>query len=115
MSAVLRSSTINDFVSRHRRAAALAGVIVILGVVALDAHAMLHENHVQQNGKVTMCVAALAIATLAALGWWCKKRSPGAATHMVAALLPQHSQSLPASPPRASARAGPGSPAVLRL
>jgi hypothetical protein len=47
---------------------ALAGVLLVLGVVALDAHAALPEHH-HSHGEATVCLAALAIATLGALGW----------------------------------------------
>lgn len=45
---------------------ALIGVVVVLGVVGLNAHALLPEHHYATE---TICVCALSIATLVGLGW----------------------------------------------
>jgi hypothetical protein len=53
---------------RLRMSVAVVGVVLMLGVVVLDAHADLPEHH-HHHGVETVCVAALAIATLAAMRW----------------------------------------------
>jgi hypothetical protein len=113
MCAVPRLAPINRVISRHRRATALIGVLVVLGVGALDAHAALPEHH-HQDGKVTVCIAALAIADLAALGW-CKQSTPNLTTRPRSARRRQAASRPAIDIPKASARAGPSGLAVLRL
>ena len=113
MFAVQRIAPINRVLSRHRRTTALVGAIVVLGVGALDAHAALPEHH-HEHGKVTVCIAALAIAGLAALGW-CKQGTPQAPRLAQVAPLLQAASSLATDTPRTSARAGPSRLTVLRL
>ncbi|MCW3069520.1 MAG: hypothetical protein JWL67_2145 [Solirubrobacterales bacterium] len=104
---------IDLFLGRHRRAAALAGVTLVLGVAALNVHEALPEHH-ELHGDATMCVAALSIAVLAAVGLRPKSeasRTPG--TRLAPIVL---SRGRPH--PRtcsAPARAGPLRQAVLRL
>jgi len=111
----VRAADINRIFSRHRRATALAGVIVVLGVVALDAHAALPEHH-DQPGHATVCIAELAIATLAALGWCRKRPMVGPPTRIVGLLLrPRGAEGDAYGTTTPSARAGPPALAVLRL
>ena len=105
---------VNRIVSRHRRIAALAGVLVVLGVAALNAHAALPEHH-DDHGKATMCIAALSIAVLAAVGF-CAKRSFGLRMHRSwTPLLLRALSSVTVDVARVRARAGPPAPTVLRL
>jgi hypothetical protein len=110
---VPRLAPINRVLSRHRRVAALIGVVVVLGVGALDAHAALPEHH-HEHGNATVCIAALAIAGLAALGW-CKQGTPSTTTRPGCALLSQAASNFAIDTPGISARAGPLGLAVLRL
>jgi hypothetical protein len=112
MRAVLLAE-VNRVVSRHRRITALVGVIVVFGVVALNAHAALPEHH-HDHGKVTMCIAALSIAVLAALGC-CAKRSLGLGIRLSWAPLLRVVMSVTVDVAWVLARAGPSAPAVLRL
>jgi hypothetical protein len=104
--------SIDRFLSSHRRPTALVGVILVLGVVVLNAHEALPEHH-HDHGESTMCVAALSIAVLAAFGWR-PKRAAVAGAPMACVVLPR----VPSRPsaPRiwGHARAGPRVPAVLR-
>jgi hypothetical protein len=104
---------INHFVSRHRRITALAGVIVVFGVAALNAHAALPEHH-DDHGKATMCIAALSIAVLAAVGF-CTKRSFGLRVRVGWTPLLRALSSVTVDVSRVRARAGPPAPTVLRL
>ena len=92
---------------------ALAGVIVVLGIVALNAHAALPEHH-DDHGKVTMCIAALSIAVLAAVGC-CAKRSVGLWIRLHWAPARRAVSSVTVAVAWVLARAGPSAPAVLRL
>jgi hypothetical protein len=62
---VTRMSTATRLLERHRRLTAVLGVVVVLGVAALNVHAALPEHH-HDHGGATVCVAALSIAVLAA-------------------------------------------------
>lgn len=100
---------------RHRRATALLGTLVVLGVAALNVHSVLPEHH-HVHGEETVCIAALAVAGLAALGWRrrCEPRLPV----RIAATLVRFARGVDV--PRTSrldvsARAGPAGLAVLRL
>jgi hypothetical protein len=62
---VVRLPPFNRLLRRRRRYTALVGVVLVLGVVALDAHAALPDHH-HVRGEATLCVAALAVATLVA-------------------------------------------------
>jgi hypothetical protein len=110
---VLQFADINRVVSRHRRITALVGVIVVLGVVALNAHAALPEHH-DEHGKVTVCIAALSIAVLAALGCH-TKRSVGLRMRLTCTPLLRVMSGFAVDAPCALARAGPSGLAVLRL
>jgi peptidoglycan/LPS O-acetylase OafA/YrhL len=105
--------TINRFLSRHRRAVALVGVLMVVGVVALNAHAALPEHHDDHGEGATMCVAALSIAVLAALGWRAK-RVDGPVARLVQTPLVRITGRFPVEPPETAARAGPMWTAVLR-
>jgi hypothetical protein len=51
-------------VARWRRRLAMLAILLVLGVVLLDAHAALPDHH-HVHGVETMCLASVAIATLA--------------------------------------------------
>ena len=112
MPTVLRIADINRALTRYRRTTVLVGALVFLGLVALDAHAALPEHH-HAHGEVTICIAALAVASLAPLGWR-RQPTPRPTTRTIGAPVPQTSRVLAAEPPRISARAGPSGLAVLR-
>jgi hypothetical protein len=103
---------ISRFLSRHRRIVALAGVTITLGVAALNVHAALPPHH-DDHGTVTVCVAALSIAVLAAIGWRPKRAS---LPRRRLALLPlsRATSAVTADPPLHAARAGPSGTVVLR-
>lgn len=104
----------NRFVSRHRRFTALLGVLVVLGVAALNVHAALPEHH-GGDGDATMCIASLSIAVLASVGWASKRLvDPPSAPIFRSLLLPCEGL-LRAERPLPRARAGPLRAAVLRL
>jgi hypothetical protein len=105
--------SINRVVSRHRRATALVGVMVVLGVAALNAHAALPEHH-HVHGVMTLCVASLSIAVLAALGLK-TKRSAGPTIRLGRTAVVQIPDGPEAESVSAMARAGPSGPVVLRL
>jgi hypothetical protein len=115
MRSVLRLADINRAVSRRRRWVALLGAMIVLGVVALDVHGAMCDCCHDDHGKAALCMAAEAIATLAALGW-CRRRAPCATTR-VGRTLPHLTERLFATErtTRARARAGPVELAVLRL
>jgi len=69
---MLRPRQINRFVRRYRRTVAVVGTLIVLGVAALDAHAALPEHH-DHRGAATVCIAALAIATLVVFGFGVKR------------------------------------------
>jgi hypothetical protein len=104
---------VNRVLTRHRRITALVGVIVVFGVVALNAHAALPEHH-HDHGKTSMCVAALSIAVLAALGC-CAKRAVGLGVRLSWTPVPRAVSSLTVNVPWVHARAGPPAPVILRL
>lgn len=112
MPTVLRLADINRALTRYRRTAVLVGALVFPGVVALDAHAALPEHH-HARGEVTICIAALAIASLAPLGWR-RQPTPRPTTRTLAAALPQTARAPVVGAQRISARAGPSGLAVLR-
>jgi hypothetical protein len=109
---VLRLASLNRLLTRHRRAAAIVGVLVVCGVAALNVHAALPEHH-GGDGDATVCVAALAVAVIAALGW----RAAGEATardRIVCAPKAPVPISHATAPPLPRARAGPLAVVVLR-
>jgi hypothetical protein len=57
---------IDRALTRHRRATALVGVLLLLGVAALSTHAALPEHH---DAGEEICLCAFAIATLCAVGF----------------------------------------------
>jgi hypothetical protein len=105
--------TIHRLLRRHRRATALLGILIVLGVAALNVHAALPEHH-DAHGVATVCVAALSLAVMAAIAWR-TKRSPGLSIVRCFATLLRTPGRLVADGPRPVARAGPPGPAVLRL
>ncbi len=109
---VLRAQRLNRIVTRHRRATALLGTIIVLGVVALNAHAALPEHH-DAPGHVTMCAGALSIAILAAAGLMarCLLAPPA---ELRRAFLPRIEGRIAADTASSNARAGPAVPFVLR-
>jgi hypothetical protein len=110
---VPRLRTINRFLFRHRRATALVGVLMVLGIVALNAHEALPEHHNDHGEGATMCVAALSIAVLAVLGWRAK-RGHGPVARLPRTSLVRIIGGVPVEPPETAARAGPMWTAVLR-
>jgi hypothetical protein len=113
MRVVPRLWSIERFLSRHRRATALVGVLLVLGTAALNTHEALPEHH-HQVGEATVCIAALSIAVLAALGWG-TRRSTGAVTCRIGMAVVRLERGHVTAIPAAIARAGPPGPAVLRL
>jgi hypothetical protein len=111
---VMRIADINRAVSRHRRMTAIAGTLVILGVVALDAHAALPEHH-DKPGDATVCIAELAIATLAAFSLFKRQPASNTPAHTGGAALPRATKRFTSDTPKDRSRAGPSGLAVLRL
>jgi hypothetical protein len=95
----------SQILHRHRRATALAGILIVLGVVALNAHAALPEHH-EQRGVATICIASLSIAVLAAALTGTVQRGLHVVRLPRLVLLPRP-RSLPRPPVRPAARAGP--------
>ena len=85
----------------------------MLGVVLLDAHADLPEHH-HQHGTETMCVASLALATIAVAAWsmGLSLRRPDRLPPIPRFRLPRTFEHRP--PATIAARAGPSPPLVLR-
>ena len=96
----------------HRRVTALAGLMLVLGVVALNAHAALPDHH-GNDGDATVCIAALSIAVLATLAWGAKRADAPTARPMHAPIV-RCEHPLSADSPAPSARAGPPGRVVLR-
>jgi hypothetical protein len=103
---------INRLLRRHRSTAALLGTLIVLGVAALDAHAALPEHH-DHHGVATVCIAGLAMATLAALGWRAKPAARRGRVLRLFSLARAWSRSR-TDAPRAMTRAGPPGPMPLR-
>ncbi|HEY4429365.1 MAG TPA: hypothetical protein VGN08_14280 [Solirubrobacteraceae bacterium] len=107
--------TIQRLMTRHRRGTALIGVLVVLGVAALNAHAALPEHHdADHHDGATMCLATMSIAVLAALGWRPKRANDPMAACLVRTPLFRITGRPSVAPPRHAARAGPPWTAVLR-
>jgi hypothetical protein len=104
--------TIHRLLRRHRRFSALIGVLIVLGVGALNVHAALPDHH-DAHGVATVCVAALSIAVMAA-AWSAKRLCNPSIVRRFSVLLRSPGR-LIAERPRPAARAGPPRPAVLRL
>jgi hypothetical protein len=105
--------TIQRLLRRHRRVSALIGILVVLGVAALNVHAALPEHH-DEHGVATVCVAGLSIAVVAAIAWSTKRLFDLSSVRRFTPLLCTPGR-LVADSPRAAARAGPPGLAVLRL
>jgi hypothetical protein len=104
--------TIHRLLRRHRRLSALLGIVVVLGVAALNVHAALPEHH-DEHGVATVCVAALSLAVISAVAWNAKRSSVVSVRRFTSILrIPRR---LVADGPRPAARAGPPGAAVLRL
>jgi UDP-N-acetylmuramyl pentapeptide synthase len=110
---VLRMWTIRRLIARRRRLTAILGVMVVLGVAALNVHAAMPEHH-DKNGVATVCVAALSIAVIAAFAWTTKRSCGVISVRRFATVLRAPGRLL-ADVPRPATRAGPPGPAVLRL
>jgi hypothetical protein len=110
---VPRLRSIDRLVSRHRRLTALAGLMIVLGVAALNVHAALPEHHGGQ-GDASVCEAALSIAVLAVLGWRARRAGPTVTRPFFVPILQVAGRMSTECPP-AAARAGPPGPSVLRL
>jgi hypothetical protein len=104
--------SIDRLIGRHRRGFALLGMIVVLGVAALNVHEALPEHH-EAHGSATMCVAAMSIAVLAAFAWR-TRRSPAPMPGIVLAPRVQMPSLVAVGCPLPAARAGPPGPVVLR-
>jgi len=110
---MLRLRSVNDLIRRHRRVTALVGLLIVLGVAALNAHEALPEHH-EHHGVATVCIAALSIATLAALGWGARHDArPVSSVRLVC--VARTPIRFDPRPPRALARAGPPGRLPLRL
>lgn len=98
---------------RRRRLIALLGLVLVLGVVLLDAHADLPEHH-HEHGTETLCVASLALATIAVAAWsmGLSLRRPEGLPPIPRLRLPRTLEHRP--PATIAARAGPPPPLVLR-
>ncbi len=112
MRRVLRARSVNRFLLRHRRITALLGTILVLGVVGLNAHASLPEHH-DTPGHATMCIAALSIAVLAAVGLAARCLS-APATALRPACIAAVKDRIGLDVTCSNARAGPAAPLVLR-
>lgn len=109
---MLEPRRLNRMMVRHRRATALIGAVVALGIAGLSVHAALPEHH-GHDGSATICIAALAIATLAVIRLrkkWCLLGFG------LVLEIPRMRGLLHADPvvPFLAARAGPHGPFVLR-
>jgi hypothetical protein len=105
-------------VSHHRRVAVLVGVILVFGVSVLNVHAALCDDDHQVGGNVTvdLCLFAFAIVGgSVALGWRAACRTKRPAFALLAMPVLPDSGGWVAATRMASVRAGPASPAVLRL
>lgn len=104
--------TLRSAIARHRTFAALLGIVLVLGVAALNVHAALPEHH-DAHGLATVCVAALSIAILAAASGAARRplRTQFVPRMLGTVLWPAP---LAASAPCAAARAGPPDGTVLR-
>ena len=105
-------------VARHRRVAVLLGVMLVFGLSAMNLHAVLcHDDHeVGGNVTVDLCLFAFAVVGgSVALGWRaaCRTRRPAMA--LLAMPVLADSGGWVAAIRMPSVRAGPASPAVLRL
>jgi hypothetical protein len=98
--------------SRHRRVTALAGLMLVFGVVALNAHAALPEHH-GHDGDASVCIAALSIAVMATLAWGAKRADAPTARPMHVPIV-WCAYPVSADSPAPSARAGPSGRVVLR-
>ena len=96
---------LNGFLRRHRHAAAVLGTLIVLGVGALDVHAALPEHH-DHHGVATVCIAALAIATLMAFGWRVPRRSRPSSSRCLVR-LPRVESRIATAPALVMSRAGP--------
>jgi len=105
--------TIQRLLRRHRRVTALLGILIVLGVAALNVHAALPEHH-DQNGVATVCVAALSLAVIGAIAWSTKRSFAVNIVRRFSSLLRTPGR-LVGDTPRPVARAGPPGAAVLRL
>jgi hypothetical protein len=114
MVGVLGLSAIAGLVRRHRRVTALVGVILVLGVVALNAHAALPEHH-HGHGERTLCLAAMSIAVLAAFGLCARDRRTRLGRRLSNSPVARSWPAWTVSSPLAAARAGPPGPLVLRI
>jgi hypothetical protein len=111
---VPRLRSIDRFLSRHRRTTAAVGVLIVLGVAALNTHEALPEHH-HQHGEATMCLASLSIAVLATMGLLQAKHVATPTTRLGETAVRRSEIRLAVATPSAAARAGPCAPTVLRL
>lgn len=106
---MVRLAAINRQVRRWRRVTIPVGMLLVAGVVALNAHAALPDHH-DHPGESPICIASLSIA-VAVAGAWFLRRKPCLLAARLAPLstllsLPLHSVRV-TSRPLAAARAGP--------
>src|SRR5271165_5975210 len=103
-------------VSRHRRVAVLIGVMLVIGLSALNVHAALCDDDHQVGGNVTVDLCLFAFAVVGgsvALGCRAACRTNRTAFALLAMPVLADSGGWVAAMRMASVRAGPASPAVL--
>jgi hypothetical protein len=99
--------------SQHRRLTAACGILLVLGVVLLNAHEALPEHH-HHNGTTDVCIASLSIAVLAIFAFRPKRAVWRPGRRFVRLVLRPASRA-PRRRPSARSRAGPARPLVLRI
>lgn len=110
---VWRLEAINRFLRGRRRTTSLVGIVIVLGVGALSTHAALPEHHFNHD-VATLCVASVAIATMAMIAWP-RGRTPALTATLARTCDISPGADLAGHRPDAAARAGPSAPLVLRI
>jgi hypothetical protein len=107
---------VHSFLARHRRVTALAALVAMLGVLALQVHAALPEHH-YHGEKMTACIAALVEAAVIVVALSKRRRAPTPLPGWIGAVVPLVAAGPPAIPAarRVRTRAGPLEDSVLRL
>lgn len=111
---MLRLRSIERLLSRHRSFTALSGVLLVLGVAALNAHEALPQHH-HHRGETTVCSAALSIAVLAGVAWLARRAAGVTRSVDMVGSRRSGCRRVLQSLSTATARAGPQAPVVLRL
>lgn len=110
---MIRIASVNRVLLRRRRLTAVLGVLVVVGVAALNVHAALPEHH-HHHGEMTLCVAALSVATAALAGWAVARTWVAVAIRPRSTRLRIRPLMRAFTPWPSNARAGPLVPVVLR-